>query len=443
MVKVRYGKNGNNDNVVNFQNDNNKKENENMENEQVVNEVLVGQSTIDGTVEQHNEVKETHNEGESEMDITQELLDELDEQAADNKVTDELNEKLPTYERETPIQNNEVRMTVRDLVREYGKGLLKFDLTIQRNKVWKDEQKGKFIHTILYGFPFPPVYAIRNFGLDTSCRWFLDGKQRLTTVIEFVQGEFALHKETPDVFGYELANKTFNQLDEQFQEKIKDSIFNIQQMENLTKDEIDEMFLRLNNGSALSQTELTRVYAGGKVMDEVKKIGDHDFFAHKVNLTDTARLRYTDQSLILQVMMHLTDWREDFGSLMIRKFAVILNKAGGINEDLKKEMNDLTAYVHEATNGWDEKLCDKALKKIHIPSLFVTARKAIVDGTSASEFGLWTKSFLSDDYKNQKVYKEAVRNSTHSVDNNKKRVREMEQDYRIFMANRKLEQKQA
>lgn len=60
----------------------------------------------------------------------------------------------------------------------------------QRDVVWNSNQKRKFIDTILLQFPFPSVTLLKNdhnIDYDYEC---VDGKQRLTSIIHFVEGKF-------------------------------------------------------------------------------------------------------------------------------------------------------------------------------------------------------------------------------------------------------------
>lgn len=60
----------------------------------------------------------------------------------------------------------------------------------QREYVWKDDMKSKFIESLILGIPMPPLFA---FTLDDSGNMeLLDGVQRLTTIKEFTENKFKL-----------------------------------------------------------------------------------------------------------------------------------------------------------------------------------------------------------------------------------------------------------
>jgi len=100
-----------------------------------------------------------------------------------------------------------------------------FNLSIQRNSVWKDDKRSLFLHTLMQGYPFPAVYAVE---MD-EVMYMLDGKQRFLSVLNFIDDEFALDKETPNVIVDDqeviVANKKFEELPEDLRDNILSSQF--------------------------------------------------------------------------------------------------------------------------------------------------------------------------------------------------------------------------
>ena len=149
------------------------------------------------------------------------------------------------------------------------KDRLRFDSAIQRNQVWKPLGKSLFIHSLLVDIPIPGVYAEEK--PDSKDIWFLDGKQRFTTILDFLEDKFALHPDTPPVDEIEIAGLKFSELPEDMQITIYSRNITVYIFKNLTEDERDEMFLRLNGGVPLSRIELTRVSAGSTLPKPFRK----------------------------------------------------------------------------------------------------------------------------------------------------------------------------
>ena len=72
----------------------------------------------------------------------------------------------------------------------YAEGEYDFDPEYQRGLVWTKEQKQAFIKALMIGkAEIQPIF-IRNPKKREGGLEVLDGKQRLTTILEYVRGEF-------------------------------------------------------------------------------------------------------------------------------------------------------------------------------------------------------------------------------------------------------------
>lgn len=303
---------------------------------------------------------------------------------------------------------------------------LRFDLAIQRNEVWDNARQSLFIHSLIYGFPFPPVYALDK---GDSVLWFLDGKQRLTTTLKFIEDGFLLHEDVPMIGDEDIAGKAFSELDEEMQDKIMDSMFLIYQFRNMTEDEVDEMFYRLNNGMALTTMELTRVLASSKIMSYVQSISKTKFFDEVIAVTEKSKNRFVDEELILQILaIVMSDGAVDIGGKDLKKFA---EKTEEIPEETKEVVSKTAGYLSEAV---PDKM--REMKKVHIPMVFMMAIKAQEKGILPEKFGGWVQSFftrLKDkkhaDYRSLATYRSATQSGTGKKDKVNIRLVEMEKDF--------------
>jgi hypothetical protein len=81
--------------------------------------------------------------------------------------------------------------------------------------LWPTAAKSYFIDTVLKEFPFPKVYFYERLDRETKRprREIVDGQQRLSTILEFVDGKFALGENAR-----ELKGKHFSELSEEQQD---------------------------------------------------------------------------------------------------------------------------------------------------------------------------------------------------------------------------------
>ena len=86
-----------------------------------------------------------------------------------------------------------------------------FGNIIQRSYVWEKARKSLFIHSLAIGVPIPPTYAKRfDDGSDkrnSNVYDMLDGKQRFSTVAEFINNELVLTELPPVTFYNELTDE--------------------------------------------------------------------------------------------------------------------------------------------------------------------------------------------------------------------------------------------
>jgi hypothetical protein len=97
-------------------------------------------------------------------------------------------EKIATLEEEikkysTVISSNSYSMSVGELAFMYKDGELNLHPELQRFLCWTDEQKSRFIESLLLGIPIPPIFVAQ---LDDGKWDVIDGLQRLSTIFELM-----------------------------------------------------------------------------------------------------------------------------------------------------------------------------------------------------------------------------------------------------------------
>ena len=61
------------------------------------------------------------------------------------------------------IQPTNDKKAIRTLKKYYDSNKLNFDLAIQRkDNIWDLERKSLIIHSILYGYPIPPIFSVEK-----------------------------------------------------------------------------------------------------------------------------------------------------------------------------------------------------------------------------------------------------------------------------------------
>lgn len=285
-----------------------------------------------------------------------------------------------------------------------SKETLNFDHPIQRQSAqWTNLQQSLLIHSILANFPVPAVYVEKTDSAETDDKGkaiykysVLDGKQRMTTVFSFINGEYALNEETPaaeiECETYTLAGKTFEELDEDVRQELLRFKFSIFAFEDATDDEIEEIFFRLNNSTPLSKPQKARPLMGTENARFINQILTGSFFTEKCNFSKLQLRKSDDMCTLLQSMMLLDHKYKDYEYASISADEVMKYSAAikcNYSEDQKNKLLGIIDYLDEA---FDEK--EKLLKKINIPMVVLMADIAIKEAIEPYEFHDWFLYFF-------------------------------------------------
>lgn len=280
---------------------------------------------------------------------------------------------------------------------------LDMDCPVQRaGNQWNNLSMSMLIHSMLEDFIIPNIYFRKEVKDGTSFLSVLDGKQRLSTVFSFIQDEFSLHAKTPKVVydgtEYDIALKTFSELDEDLKSAILGYRFPAFQLENCTDEEIEETFARLNAGTPLSKIQQARPKMGMALADWCNKLVAQDFFQKSLNMT-VAQLRREDDFLMLITAMMLLDERSADGFTIktsasaaecVRFAEHIKNN---YSQEKKEDIELLVEYLNEAFKGAEYKF----LKKNNIPIVMYNAQLCIEHGVSEEEFLNTVVEFYDND----------------------------------------------
>lgn len=305
--------------------------------------------------------------------------------------------------------------TVKNLKSMYDeKETLSFNHPIQRQSAqWDNEQQSLLIHSMLANFPVPAVYVHKTESVEVDAKGkhsytysVLDGKQRMTTVFSFINGEYALSEDIPDVeiedITYEIAGKYFEDLDEDVQQEILRFRFNIQAFEDVTDEMIEDIFFRLNNSTPLTKSQKARPLMGVENSIFINDVLAGRFFTEKCTFSKMQLKRSDDMCTLLQGMMLLDNkYREyDFSSISADE---VMNYSQYIKNNYPDECKDrLKRIIGFLNNVFYMK--DKNLKKVNIPILFLIADKALAESITGTNFRRWYNSFFEEHKKEYNLY---------------------------------------
>ena len=284
---------------------------------------------------------------------------------------------------------------IRQLAKWYEKGMLKFDLPIQRaSGQWSLLQKSLLVHSILADYPIPALYLVKYKDNETTYQ-ALDGKQRCTSIFEFIHGEYALHASTPNVTiegtEYELANKLFEELSEDLKDLINGFRFTIYALENATDEEIEEAFARLNASVPLTLIQKARTEMGTNLARWTREMTQLPFFQHAIPLTLAQARRESELEILLQSMllMDAKDEGYEYKAISMREVMKYCRDIRGVYTD--ERQRTILSVIDYLSDAFTEK--HKFLKKTNVPMVFIMADLAMQNDIAPSDFKTFIDNF--------------------------------------------------
>ena len=288
------------------------------------------------------------------------------------------------------------------------KKVLSFDHPIQRkSEQWSDTQKSLLIHSMLANYPVPNIYVLREDSqeLDEKNKpvfnyFVMDGKQRLTSVLSYIWGEFPLDENIPAIIiedvEYQIAGKYFCDLDEPVQYEIKRYKFEIVAFEECSNREIEEIFFRLNNSTPLTKSQVAKAKVGVEIAELINELLTSKFFTVSCNFSKAQLKASDDQKVLIQSMMlldtnNVLDFElKDFSENSILEYSESIR---GTYTD--KQSNILKSAIQYLTDAFPEK--NKQLRKISIPTLVYMADIAEDKEIKPMYFRQWFEFFTEED----------------------------------------------
>lgn len=159
----------------------------------------------------------------------------------------------------------------------FQKGKLWLNPLYQREAVWTLSQKQLFIDSLLIDIDIPKLYFREKQSGQYEFE-VVDGQQRLRAVFDFFDDQFPLADHTDYLEGHPAAGLKFSELHTDLQMKLRETSLDVVTLNAAYTDEdIEETFLRLQNGTPLNAAEKRRALPG-KMRDVVEEISRHKVF---------------------------------------------------------------------------------------------------------------------------------------------------------------------
>ena len=176
------------------------------------------------------------------------------------------------------------------------KGKIVIEVPFQRKQIWKPEQASSLLESIIMNVPIPPLY----FAEEENGNWLvLDGLQRLSSIRNYYDNEFALSK--LEVLT-ELNKIKYKDLPPKAKSLLDDGMLRVNVIKKDSHRDIKyDIFMRLNRGAVtLNYQELRNCMYRGNLNDAAKELCDENKVFLEILKQKKPHQRYLDVEFIIR-----------------------------------------------------------------------------------------------------------------------------------------------
>ena len=186
-------------------------------------------------------------------------------------------------EAEQPFDAEKIRvdqqmLSIKYMLELMEQNLIELNPGYQRRRVWKDnKRKSLLIESLMLRIPIPAFYFYEN---EDGKYQVIDGQQRLTTIKEFVNGEF--RRTGLEYLGSDYNKKKFEDLDTKYIQRIYRTQIAVNILDARSpKNVIYDIFRRVNTGGMnLNPQEMRNAICKQEVRDFlVKSTCNHNYLS--------------------------------------------------------------------------------------------------------------------------------------------------------------------
>jgi uncharacterized protein with ParB-like and HNH nuclease domain len=232
---------------------------------------------------------------------------------------------------------------------------------LQRYYVWDKPEASRFIESILLGLPIPSIFLANT---QDGKKLIIDGYQRIMTVYDYMKkGVWRKDGKTFKLSNTEKINpkyrgKTFNELPEQDQRRLKSSTIHAIVFEQKSPNDKDtslyQVFERINTGGrALMPQEIRNCVNQGPFNSLLLELNENSFWRSLYGKNDKDP-RMRDMEMILRFLALDTDFigRHELSNISLKKYlnefmGSIDSQNSSTIEERREKFNSVMKFIFE------------------------------------------------------------------------------------------------
>ena len=210
-------------------------------------------------------------ESEEQKDEALQLAENMEiEQEQKEKMDNEFVEKRNLLQKTKIVRQT---WSIAEIYQKIKDKKLILDPDYQRRAIWGVDKKTAFIESLYMEIMIPPIYVVEIPGediLDETKYEVVDGKQRLTAIMDFITGALRLSERDLEYYADIFGGKSFMEVRESDAEKTSQMLSSILDIYVITANSPEftkyDIFARLNRGAEkLKVNEIRRAIYKSKI----------------------------------------------------------------------------------------------------------------------------------------------------------------------------------
>lgn len=299
------------------------------------------------------------------------------------------------------------------------------DRSFQRKMIWTSKQKVKLIETILMGYPMPEIYLWAQKPDPSSGKQrysIVDGQQRLTTIFQFINGEWPLAKAALDKSNKaaEYAGEDWSSLPNDLKQNIWEYRIDVREIpSSLDVETIHKIFARLNQtDKSLNPQELRNaVFHGEFIKASVDLANNLKDYGWKI-FSDNDMRRMKDVDFSSQLLTYLI---QGVVSTPPKAINELYDRYNDKYSSRKKHFDRSIEIIEEISTLFQKKsVADFFSKTVHFYTVFAVVDLAMKEQLTLkiSSFSKFVKLYTNADFdspKTNKLFLEYKKGSSYST----------------------------
>lgn len=224
----------------------------------------------------------------------------------------------------------------------------------QRRERWEIERQSELIESFLLNVPVPPIYlAEEDYGIYS----IIDGKQRITTVTDYLNNAFALKGLTEFP---ELVGARFRDLPRTLQSalRVRPYLRVITLLKQSHPRLKYEVFIRLNRGGIrLNNQEIRNVAFRGPLNDAIYAASENKLLRSALKIEGIKSAAYQqmqDAEFVLRFLTLRESWAEFSGSLSRSMDEFMLNNRNVDGNKVNKLIQPFSGAIERSVQLWGD-----------------------------------------------------------------------------------------